>query len=440
MARIEEQHIIGALSGASVEEQPNGMFHLKLPALDKQGYQKAKKLLEFIGGKWKGGNIQAHVFERNPKPLIENIVQSGGAFEINPLHFFPTSEADAFELLRLAELAGERFGSSAFPRDKSFRILEPSAGSGAIAKAVKAAQPEVTLECVELDPLNRSRLEEEENFTLIGDDFLQLDPDNVKPFDMVLMNPPFKKTEYIDHIEHALKFLKPCGELWAIAPVSFVRNSDKKSRWLFDMVAGHGEYYEMDSGSFKHAGTNVRTCMLKIEKPGTDRRDISERKSWRDNYWMREDGFAFSDHIARNFYLHCQNDDLANDFRSTGFLKPDFAYDRIVKIAQIINDTKKYPKKETDDFIDAMLAHINFKAPVLPRNRKKLYEDILKYLLSHEVENEAWLDEPVAAKRVAKPLKKRVKRTEPKQADTPIAPARISRPDKREKEQLCFAF
>lgn len=85
----------------------------------------------------------------------------------------------------------------------SFRALEPSAGRGALANALRERVR--TVQCCDIDAQNVDYL------IAIGfgswrRDFLELDPGEPGPFDIVCMNPPFENGQTEAHVTHALKF------------------------------------------------------------------------------------------------------------------------------------------------------------------------------------------------------------------------------------------
>jgi Methyltransferase small domain len=95
--------------------------------------------------------------------------------------------------------------------------LEPSAGSGSIALALRAIGVE-QIDCVESYRVLRQALELQ-RFRLVGSDFLEMQPSAT--YNKILMNPPFGKNVYVQHIQHAYRFLARGGRLVAIAPCGY---------------------------------------------------------------------------------------------------------------------------------------------------------------------------------------------------------------------------
>jgi phospholipid N-methyltransferase len=151
-------------------------------------------------------------------------------------------------------------------------VLEPSAGTGAICRAVQAARPNADLFMVEVNGKLAESLSQ--RFTPAADaaqgicrnvlqaDFLTCNG-NLGTFDVILMNPPFVHAQDIDHIEHALHMLKPGGRLVAIC-AGGPRQQDK----LRPIVAQYGgTWEELPPETFEEAGTGVRTVLLSVTKP-----------------------------------------------------------------------------------------------------------------------------------------------------------------------------
>jgi type I restriction-modification system DNA methylase subunit len=138
-------------------------------------------------------------------------------------------------------------------------ILEPSAGTGRIAEAIKPRE----CECIEIN-YNAAKLLEQRGFLVHNTDFLTWLPDFCK-YDRILMNPPFSND--IEHVRHAYDLLAEGGRMVAImSPGPFFR-SDKKSKEFRDWLAML-DYTEEDlpAGTFKASGTNVSAKLIIIDK------------------------------------------------------------------------------------------------------------------------------------------------------------------------------
>ena len=142
-------------------------------------------------------------------------------------------------------------------------VLEPSAGSGAIADAVtKAAQ--VTLQCCERN-YTLCEILTAKKYSVHDGDFLEYQSPDL--FDRIVMNPPFEKQQDIEHTLHAFKMLKAGGRLVSILSAGVSFRSDKKTTAFNEWINEHGgELHELPADSFKESGTGVNTVMLIIDK------------------------------------------------------------------------------------------------------------------------------------------------------------------------------
>lgn len=135
------------------------------------------------------------------------------------------------------------------------RILEPSAGTGAILERIvgKTSQSVVAVE------INSSLAEQLRNRWPGIDtrcaDFLACNGDLGK-FDRILMNPPFASGQDIKHILHAITFLKPGGRLVAICA-----NGPRQQEQLQPLCE---TWIDLEPGTFKESGTNVNAALLVI--------------------------------------------------------------------------------------------------------------------------------------------------------------------------------
>ncbi len=162
--------------------------------------------------------------------------------------FFPTPPAI---VKRMIELADIRPGMT---------VLEPSAGTGAIADAIRQAGVEPI--CVEIN-WTLAEILSKKGYRTYCQDFLTF----YTTIDRIIMNPPFEHGADIEHIRHAYTWLAPGGRLVAIASEGPFFRSDRKSiafrEWL-DSVGGTSE--KLPDGSFLPSGTGVVTRIVVIER------------------------------------------------------------------------------------------------------------------------------------------------------------------------------
>lgn len=157
---------------------------------------------------------------------------------------------------RVVELANVQAGQ---------RVLEPSAGTGNMIKAVIdrcTGCDCVRIVAVEINLAVAEQLRERRNKTVYANDanydvrccdFLECNGD-LGLFDRVVMNPPFANGADIRHIEHALTFLKPGGRLVAICA-----NGPRQRDRLMPLA---DEWIDLPAGSFTEAGTQVNTAIF----------------------------------------------------------------------------------------------------------------------------------------------------------------------------------
>ena len=155
-------------------------------------------------------------------------------------------------------------------------VLEPSAGAGHIADAIREYCPGCRMLLVEISPTLVDILkakgykpEAGDNAVLLHADFLEMKVSPGGGFDRILMNPPFERNQDIDHVMHAWSLLRPGGRLVAIMSEHPFFASDAKSaifrEWLVDR---YGSDTELPAGTFRNqaTSTDVRARLVCIPK------------------------------------------------------------------------------------------------------------------------------------------------------------------------------
>ena len=196
--------------------------------------------------------------------------------------FFPTPAAVVETVVDRAKLLQPK-GS---PR---LRILEPSAGPGNLARACFPTPPvenpattrrerqeaedfrfDPSVDVVEIQRHLAADLREAGIFNRVYNaDFLLLTPDVLGLYDLIVMNPPFDRERDIDHVTHAMKFLKPDGQLIAImsAGTEF-RDTRKSTAFRAEIARLNGRMFDLPAGSFAEAGTWINTIYVKVNANG----------------------------------------------------------------------------------------------------------------------------------------------------------------------------
>lgn len=115
-----------------------------------------------------------------------------------------------------------------YPNPRRLRVLEPSAGRGALAMALRAYVGEVV--CCELDPQNAEYLTRC-GFEVHEGDFLKWWPD--QRFDLTVMNSPFENGQTEAHLLHALK---QCDRAVAHGPLTTLAGQERR-KGLWSLVS-----------------------------------------------------------------------------------------------------------------------------------------------------------------------------------------------------------
>lgn len=222
------------------------------PRMDPKLYQRVNEALEAVGGRWTP-RVQAHVFPIDADEALAPVLATGEVVTLREkrqsAQYFPTPDA---VVQRLVELAALKPG---------MEVLEPSAGSGAIASAVAASGASV--DCIERDPGYATVLTETGGAcTVQVADFLTVPAE--PRYDRVVMNPPFAKGADMAHVEHALRFLKPDGLLVSVMSWAVTFHGRKTAKFRA-LVEGRGGSIEaVGEGAFAESGTDVDTVIVTI--------------------------------------------------------------------------------------------------------------------------------------------------------------------------------
>lgn len=247
----EALHVLGSMAVV------NRLATITTGQMARPLYVEVNKALEAIGGKWdrKAGG---HTFEGDPQDALDQVVLTGRFIDRRQeFGFFETPRAI---VLQLIEAAGVKAG---------MRVLEPSAGRGAILLELP---PECSVFAIEMDPKHGfalagvcARFEARghaEGFA--GKDFLTYPSHEAA--DAVVMNPPFSRQQDIDHVTHALAFLKPGGLLAAVMSNGVTFRDNAKARAFKALLeANEGTITPLPEGSFEPA-TGVRTVMVTMRR------------------------------------------------------------------------------------------------------------------------------------------------------------------------------
>src|SRR3990167_3894580 len=167
-----------------------------------------------------------------------------GVQVVSAPQLFPTPPDLAARMVEVAEI------------EPDMRVLEPSAGTGNILRAI-GPQPDKV--AVEINPRLVESLTRQghSGLRVHQGDFLECNGD-LGIFDRILMNPPFENGADIKHITHALTMLKPGGRLVAICA-----NGPRQQEKLKPLAS---TWEDLPADTFKDSGAGVRATLLVIEK------------------------------------------------------------------------------------------------------------------------------------------------------------------------------
>lgn len=172
--------------------------------------------------------------------------------------FWPTPESIAARMLeKVAHFDGNGF------------VLDPSAGIGSLLEAAQGKWPSANCIYVERH-YSLCDVLEAKGFEGHRGDFLEHEA--VPIVDLILANPPFERASDCLHIRHAYKFLKPGGELVAIASASVKYNSkstyESFRMWLTETNA---DVHDLPPDAFNtneaFKRTGVSTVLIYLRKP-----------------------------------------------------------------------------------------------------------------------------------------------------------------------------
>jgi hypothetical protein len=248
-----------------------------------------QELQRFYSNSWKDDDIQCFLddksgyntdsIKRLQKANINNVEQLKQAVEalqklyqpepVNPVelqikdiersligtnipYYFPTPKQICQELINHAYL------------EQGMKILEPSAGKGDIAQAIKEAF-DADLDVCEIN-YNLGKILTLKGFNLIAQDCFDL----TEPvYDRIIANPPFGSGQELDHVYHYYNLLVEGGLMVVILPESIEFNSRNVYKTFREWLQDKCRLNEpLPDGAFLKSDhpTGVKTRILVIEK------------------------------------------------------------------------------------------------------------------------------------------------------------------------------
>lgn len=213
-----------------------------------------KVVLVALGGAWRS-KPQAFLFpdDIDVAEKVETAIATGQIMDPRAAGFFWTSRPLADNLVTLARI------------DPGDRVLEPSAGQGALLDVIRERHPGTSLWVYELLSANRDVLEQK-GYRIEGPNFLEAP---IQVVDAVVANPPFSRGADVDHVTRMVEWLRPGGRLAAIMSGGVDFRMDARTTAFRALVHRHGgTIVENPPGSFLAAGTGIHTVTVSLTKRG----------------------------------------------------------------------------------------------------------------------------------------------------------------------------
>lgn len=227
-----------------------GLFKLPPGQLDRKVYEEVRNFIAMADGRWITKR-QGFQFTEGGEDRLRAGVLSGELIDPKDAGFFPTPAAEAAALAQDLDLR------------PGMKVADPSAGRGALALAAAAIVGKENVTCYELLPHNAQHLRGL-GFKVIEGDFLAVKPEPT--YDAIIQNPPFSRLDDVRHVVHASRFLLPGGRLASIMSPGFQHVQARDAEAFRDLLAQAGELRrELPAGTFKDAGTMVRTVVIHLE-------------------------------------------------------------------------------------------------------------------------------------------------------------------------------
>lgn len=226
---------------------------LRLPQVQfsKKTYLEAKNRILEAGGQW-DKKQNGFTFEFNADRVF-SILKSGKRCNLQQdFQYFATPD-------KVADIAVSKFSTL----EDCHSILEPSAGRGALVKAVRRRCPNAVVDCYELMPENIEFLSKVEGVNIIGKNFSECHG----KYDRIIANPPFAGNQDIDHLYMMYERLNVGGELSCIVSQHWKFAEERKCTQFREWLEKHeAEVTDFNNGEFKESGTVVGTSLLYIVK------------------------------------------------------------------------------------------------------------------------------------------------------------------------------
>lgn len=241
---IEQELVLLTVSGSK----------LHLPVQQLLHYDEISQRLGKAGGRYITGRNKHFAFDDgiDCTDLLRRLVAGEAVNFQQEYQFFSTPESKAIEA---AEEVRKTLGTL-----RGKRILDPSAGTGALANVARQMGADVVV--IEMWNVNAIKLRAQ-GYDVIEKDFLSVTPEQIGTFDAVLANPPFTRNQDIHHVMHMLQFIRPGGALSVIMSTGWIEGRTKVHAQFKEFLATHDvTVTAIEAGAFKESGTVVPTVRL----------------------------------------------------------------------------------------------------------------------------------------------------------------------------------
>lgn len=247
---MELQEIINRCSAE------DGVIKLPQVTLERSEYLQVKKLMESNGAKWNGGKVAGFVCDHADEVLAR--LQSGDLSDRKKTYQFFATPIEV----------GKSMARQLCDFKPCMRVLEPSAGRGALITAFRSVYGEdICPDYCELMPENRRELAEKfGDCQDVGDDFLTA-KGLTGQYDRIIANPPFTKNQDIRHIRRMYDCLNETGRMVSLCSSHFRFASDKESVDFRDWLVRVGaNVMQLPKNSFRSSGTDTDVVRIVIYK------------------------------------------------------------------------------------------------------------------------------------------------------------------------------
>ena len=232
-------------------ELRDNVLYLPKVQFNKKAYNETKRWIEEAGGKW-STKQQGFTFDFTADRVCGMLLQGKRYNLKQEFQYFATPDA-------IADFVASKFSSLS----AKMSILEPSAGRGALIRAIRRRCPDAVVDCFELMPENMEFLKKEPGAIILGNDFAEC----LFQYDRIIANPPFSNNQDIDHVYRMYDHLLPGGEMSVIVSQHWQIATDKKCTEFCAWLEKVGAVVEnIEANAFKESGTIIGTTLLFIKK------------------------------------------------------------------------------------------------------------------------------------------------------------------------------